>query len=495
MRRWLPWAALGAVWVASCSDEGNAPTSPSLGAGAAGESGGESSGAPQGPSAGGEASHAGGFVNAGAPSGGVPASSGAGADASAGAAGEASAGVGGEGGVPFTPTLGAQCVAASECAATLTSCVDNPECGPWLACLTACGDAACADDCDETFGDARRLLPAVYTCLCEARECTALGACGKSSCVASEPPPLLTEAPLTLAETGLYSLPDVYSYTPEFPLWSDGLEKERLVFVPGCATIDTSDMDEWKFPVGTRLWKTFAQSGVAIETRLTHRYGPGPADWLYAAYQWDPLAPGDASKATWTGGAVVPDANGTGHDIPGNGNCKQCHDGRKERSLGFSAIQLSHEARGADLSLGRISRLGWLTVPAPEDFRVPGNDVQRAALGYLHGNCGGCHDQDGKLPDPESPMVLRLRVAQTDYAQTDAVRTTVGVPVRSGLPALAGKDRIDPETPEASGILVRLHARGIEGLQMPPYNSNSTKQPDVHGGIAAVTAWVSSLTP
>jgi hypothetical protein len=143
----------------------------------------------------------------------------------------------------------------------------------------------------------------------------------------------------------------------------------------------------------------------------------------------------------------------------------------------------------------RLSALGWLTVPAANGFQVPGTPVQRAALGYLHANCGGCHDQDGKLPDPESPLVLRLRVAQTDYAQTDAVRTSVGVPVRSGLAALVGKSRIAPGDPGSSGILVRMQARGIAGLQMPPYNSNSTEVPDSTGGVAHVTAWVSSLSP
>jgi hypothetical protein len=92
-------------------------------------------------------------------------------------------------------------------------------------------------------------------------------------------------------------------------------------------------------------------------------------------------------------------------------------------------------------------------------------------------------------------MILRLSVKQTDYAQTDAVRTTVNVPVRSMLAPLLGKDRIEPLDPAQSGILVRLQARGNAGVQMPPFNSNSTKAPDTTGGVAAVAAWVSSLSP
>lgn len=401
-----------------------------------------------------------------------------------------SAGQAGQGGAPAAAPLGEQCVAAVSCEA-LSRCADNEECAPWLTCLRSCDEELCVDECDEAFPDLERVVPDVYACLCAQVECSSLGACGKTSCLAEEPE-LLPTAPLTLAETGWLSLEGVHDYAPSFPLWSDGLDKSRHIWVPRCSTIDTTNMDEWQFPVGTRLWKTFGQGGVAIETRFTHRYGPGPAEWLYAAYQWDPEAPDDATRALWTGGAVVTDANGTGHDIPGNGNCKQCHDGRRERSLGFSAIQLSHDAADDELTLRRISQLGWLTVPAPDGFEVPGTAKQRAALGYLHGNCGGCHDQDGKLPDPESPMILRLLVAQTDYAQTDVVRTTVNVPVRSGLAALAGKLRIDTAQPENSAILVRMEARGIAGLQMPPYNSNSTKQPDTTGGVADVTAWLTS---
>ena len=33
------------------------------------------------------------------------------------------------------------------------------------------------------------------------------------------------------------------------------------------ATIDDSDMDHWNFPVGTRVWKTFAFANKVVETR------------------------------------------------------------------------------------------------------------------------------------------------------------------------------------------------------------------------------------
>lgn len=475
------WAALALVAANACSEDAPAPSTVAEGgeAGAAASVGGE-------PGAqGGVAGEANGGAGAVA---GVMAVRG-------GEGGEPSGGEGGVGGEPVQTPDGESCLscAAAACEPKLAACSRSAECAPWLSCVRACDDASCAAECDDEFHDLIRVYRGVYECLCGAcsAECAALRACEKQTCVPGPGLALSSEAPPTLAQTGISS-DGVYEYEPKFPLWSDGAIKQRKIWLPDCSTIDTSDMDEWKFPVGTRVWKTFALGQSPIETRFMHRFGPGPSEWLYATYQWQSDALDDPTLATWTGGAVITNANGTAHDIPGNGNCKQCHDGRKERVLGFSAIQLSVDALGDSLDMRRISELGWLTTPAPEGFAVPGNPVQQAALGYLHGNCGGCHDQDGNLPDPESPMMLRLRVNQTDYALTDTVKTTVNVPVRSMLAPLLGKDRIEPHEPTQSGILVRMQARGNAGVQMPPFNSNSTKTPDTSGGVAAVTAWVTS---
>ena len=71
--------------------------------------------------------------------------------------------------------------------------------------------------------------------------------------------------PLLLSETPLYSNieaheihPAVRHYLPEYQLWSDGEEKERWIYIPECAQIDSSDPDNWSFPVGTRFFKEFS---------------------------------------------------------------------------------------------------------------------------------------------------------------------------------------------------------------------------------------------
>ena len=85
-------------------------------------------------------------------------------------------------------------------------------------------------------------------------------------------------------------------------------------------------------------------------------------------------------------------------------------------------------------------------------------------------------------------MLLRLSVAQTNYAQTDTVLTTIGVPTINDYPELHDKPRIDPQSAESSAIYLRMSDRNK--FPMPPL---ATKFADTEGGVAAVTAWIDSL--
>jgi hypothetical protein len=472
-----------------------------------------------------------------APPGDTPESGGQGGESNPAPPAAAGTGVGGgsEGGVPSVPTAGQAgaagapvsagevCVACGDTACTdkLASCRDNAECSPWLDCLTACDSDTCIEACDATYIDAARLYSGIYDCLCGAcaDDCALAQACTKTTCVDDNPLSPTETVPATLAETGLFLTtaegggggaggagssvvfdaggaggapfgaavlaPYVRQFEPKYPLWADGALKRRYIYIPRCSTINTDDMDHWSFPVGTRLWKDFSVDGTRVETRMMHHFGPGQDDWIYAAYQWDQLSPDDpaAAKSVLTG---VVDANGTAHDIPAApGACVNCHGKLAEKVLGFSAFQLSHPGSGETIE--RISQLGWLTTPAPDGFQVPGTPVEQAALGYLHGNCGGCHNSTGQLP-ASAPMLLRLLVAQQTVATTDTLLTTVGILTKNGNPALLDKPRIDPMAPGNSTVLLRMKNRG--GYPMPPLGS---ELPDLDGGVKDVEAWVNSL--
>ena len=194
------------------------------------------------------------------------------------------------------------------------------------------------------------------------------GACGINDFRLCPAPPvqLLEQLPRRLSQTGLYQdpardvlAPGVSPFTPQFQLWSDGAQKRRWILLPADARIDTTDMDDWQFPAGTKLWKEFARDGVRVETRLLHRLGPRPEDWIAAAYVWDQTA----ADALLVPGGVV-DAAGTAHDVPAATECTGCHGGRKSRALGFSALQLAHDLPPDQLDLQALIDGDRLTTTA-----------------------------------------------------------------------------------------------------------------------------------
>src|SRR5882672_4468441 len=108
----------------------------------------------------------------------------------------------------------------------------------------------------------------------------------------SEPSPgRLSQEPAKLSATGLFAdLPSeslvegVVAYRPQFELWSDGASKRRWIYLPPGTRIDSSDMDAWQFPEGTKFWKEFTRDGVRVETRLLHKVGPQAGDWVGVSY-------------------------------------------------------------------------------------------------------------------------------------------------------------------------------------------------------------------
>jgi hypothetical protein len=285
--------------------------------------------------------------------------------------------------------------------------------------------------------------------------------------------PLLREAPATLAETQLYLsgsaepsdfAPHARPFQPAYELWSDGAQKQRFVYLPACSQVDTHDMDYWRFPVGTRFWKEFRRDGQLLETRFIHRYGPGEDDWLYAAYVWDPAAPTPAHARRAPDGAR--DVNGTTHDVPSERDCRTCHVNLPEPPLSFGAIQLSHSLPGE--TLRGLAEGGWLSHAPAHDFTPPGDATARAALGYLHANCGHCHNSSirtlgNSYPNDPAPR-LRLSVHDGSVEQTTTYKSMVWVGTFN--PRYEAYNRVEPCNPELSSLLLRMEVRSSD--QMPP---------------------------
>ena len=100
------------------------------------------------------------------------------------------------------------------------------------------------------------------------------------------------QPPPKLSDTGLYKdaavraiAAGVRPYSPQYPLWADGASKLRWVSLPKGRTIDATDRDAWRFPVGTRFWKEFSFSGQKVETRYIEKTGKDT--WIFATYALD----------------------------------------------------------------------------------------------------------------------------------------------------------------------------------------------------------------
>src|SRR5262249_23298250 len=152
----------------------------------------------------------------------------------------------------------------------------------------------------------------------------------------------------------------------------------------------------------------------------------------------------------------------------------------RERVIGFSAVQLSHDLPG--LNMKRLTEQALVTVPH-DDVAVPGDATAQVALGYLHGNCGNCHNTEDGVGFI-TPFGLRLSTRDRSVSDTQAFRTAVLVPLdafrHDGI-----NFRIAPGEPAFSGVPYRMSRRGVPD-QMPP---SATKQVD-DAGISAVSSWI-----
>jgi hypothetical protein len=295
--------------------------------------------------------------------------------------------------------------------------------------------------------------------------------------------PKLARLPPLLSQTGLYAgsvgalAPAVRAYRPRFELWSDGAAKQRWVELPAQA-IDTSDIDAWQFPAGTKFWKEFSLGGRRLETRLLQKLGPAPDDWVAAAYVW--LPDGSDARLSVEG---LHDAAGTPHDVPSAAECGACHGGTRSHVLGFSAIQLSGPRAAGELSLATLREQNALSAPPAHEPLIPGDPATVEALGYLHANCSHCHNQQrparsgARCYDPERPFDLSLRTQELERVTTTAAYRST----RDGV--------VIPGDAEHSELYRRMESGSIFLRRMPPLATETRDE----RGFELVRRWIGGL--
>lgn len=299
--------------------------------------------------------------------------------------------------------------------------------------------------------------------------------------------------PQRLSDTGLATA-DAVAFAPRHALWTDGAAKRRWLSLPPGTQVDARDTDRWQFPPGTRLWKEFAFDGRPVETRYIERAADG--SWRFATYLWDAggreawLAPERGVRAM-----EVPGAPGGRYDIPGRGDCIACHGSAPVPVLGASALQLGAGSEGDALAgLRELVRRGWLAGLDPQLLAAPPQvagrtPLERAALGYLHANCGHCHNASGR----GVPLDLTLWQGARDpqASRREVLASLVRATARyAGSTDAAQALLVVPGEPQRSLLHARMRTRNPR-VQMPPLGTRAIDEE----GVALVARWIAEDLP
>ncbi|MCP5395833.1 MAG: hypothetical protein H6918_03720 [Sphingomonadaceae bacterium] len=275
----------------------------------------------------------------------------------------------------------------------------------------------------------------------------------------------------------------VTPYRLNTPLWSDGAEKLRFVYVPPGTQALADGEGLLRFPIGTALIKTFAFGEGAerrlIETRvLLNR----PTGWVALPYLWNE----EQTEATLAvAGARLPITTPAGEQIsyrvPNKNQCKECH-GLNDVvvPIGPKARNLSRQWLTGMVRSGRLDAMpdGADVLPVWEERTNAPADL--AARAYLEANCAHCHRPGATA----SNSGLDLRWEQDDPHALGIMKR----PVAAGRGAGDLLFDVIPGKPDQSILLYRMESPE-PGVAMPELGKSS-----IDGeGTEAVRRWIEQL--
>ena len=296
--------------------------------------------------------------------------------------------------------------------------------------------------------------------------------------------------PATLAEYGFFTdapgqvpAARVTPYRLNTPLWSDGAEKLRFIYLPAGAQAKADGENLLQLPVGAALIKTFAfeDNGKRrlIETRvLLHR----ASGWVALPYLWN--AEQTEAKLALAGARVpvtTPAGEAIEYRVPNKNQCKECHGlNGVVTPIGPKARNLSHDWLQQFASAGMLDAMPAVksAVPLWEDRAKV--SAASAARGYLDVNCAHCHQPGAGA----SNSGLDLRWQQTDQQALGVMKR----PVAAGRGAGELLFDIVPGKPDES-ILVHRMASTEGGVAMPELGKATVDK----DGLKAVERWIAGL--
>jgi uncharacterized repeat protein (TIGR03806 family) len=272
--------------------------------------------------------------------------------------------------------------------------------------------------------------------------------------------------------------PGAIAYDVNSPLWSDGAQKARWLFVAEGQKIKVAPDGDFDVPPGSTAVKTFTVGGKKLETRLFVHYDDG--DWGAFSYEWDD----NQKDATLTDGAKTKDLPGGGQwYFPTRGECFTCHTPAAGFTLGLEARQLDRDdpiAKDnvlAHFASALASPVAHGAFPPLRAADTEGASNEDRARGYLHANCSMCHREGGGA----GAATLDLRVDHPLGA------TNLCNAPQAGDLGVAGARIVTPGKPESSILALRL--RALDQNRMPPL---ATRVVD-DAGVSAIETWIREL--
>ena len=337
---------------------------------------------------------------------------------------------------------------------------------------------------------------------------------------ADAPPGLLSEwGVLQLTGDGLDVNEGVTPYELKTPLFSDYALKLRTVWMPAGESAVYDPTNEFDFPVGTVISKTFhyrkaddwaadnsrvliaeqgGPSNVApplnldeyalIETRLLVRYADG---WVGFPYVWNKEQTdavleiaGDVRQIQLSQGD---DTRNLNYVVPDVNQCAGCHtpnhsDGEL-RPLGPKAWQLNRSYEWWEEDDSQVNQ--WsshgLLLEAPQLTPDETSDLDRAAREYLDANCAHCHNPAGAA----DTSALHLNIDAPVDRKLGVCKTPVAVGRGSGD---LNYD-IYPGRPQDSIMIFRMQ-HSDPAIAMPELGRSA-----VHDeGVKLVSKWIAAMT-
>ena len=277
----------------------------------------------------------------------------------------------------------------------------------------------------------------------------------------------------------------VTPYRLNTPLYSDGAEKLRFVYLPDGAAMAPNGEGLLDIPVGGALIKTFAfgegDERRLIETRVLLHRADG---WLALPYLWNEEQ--TDAKLAIAGARVdvtTPRGEAISYRVPNKNQCKECHglDG-EVTPIGPKARNLSRDWLGEMVAAGHLDRVPIGADQLPLWEKRAAANLTAAARGYLDVNCAHCHRPGATASN--SGLDLRWEQQSPD---------AIGIgkrPVAAGRGAGGHLFDIVPGSPEDSILTYRMGSTE-PGVAMPELGKSTVDE----DGLAIVRRWVAEMAP